>query len=199
MNRRRYLAAVTSGAVAFGSGCLGAPGSSQRDVTEAGTASPDSESVASSSNAACDDSSRFDGVDNVAYDELGPFALDTDADEYDLEQTVHVRLMNRSDDRVFTGVRAMHDVQTKAETEWRSMYRENSRVWTLPEISHRPGGIFTWDLNLSVRSRGDDGDPSATPLICEPFDPGEYRFVFVGVDGDDTDVAGLATEFRIVD
>jgi len=112
---------------------------------------------------------------------------------------VVVTLENTSRRAALTGNRGKFDVQTTVDDSWESVVqRPEDRYWTDEAIRHAPGEGFEWRLGLGPGVTLDD-DTHPSYVVCEPLDPGTYRFVYWGVIGE-TDAGrerAVATQFRL--
>lgn len=90
-----------------------------------------------------------------------------------------VRLRNASDGEAMTGNRRKFDVQRDTGDGWTTVYRvEKQTFWSDVGVVHEPGEGFAWELSVTP-----DGltPPDSPYRVCDPVQPGSYRFVYWGV------------------
>ncbi|ERH13429.1 MAG: hypothetical protein J07HB67_02468 [halophilic archaeon J07HB67] len=110
---------------------------------------------------------------------------------------VVVTLENTSQQVALTGNRGKFDLQTAVDDSWESVVeRPDGEYWTDEAITHAPGEGFEWRLGLGPGLTLDD-ETRPSYVVCEPLDPGVYRFVYWGVIGetDDGRERAVATQF----
>lgn len=117
-------------------------------------------------------------------DELDGLVLGSNATSVQPGAEVQFTLTNESPEANESGNRSKYDVQRRSDGDWRSIFWEpaDDGVGYSDElVSHSPGEGFTWEFTmdpvlLSTDVRHGDGHRK----VCDPLQPGSYRFVFFG-------------------
>lgn len=193
MNRRDYLAAVATGALASLSGCASSAAAVEppgvRDRGTAGTERSDDDWRCIK-----EDPDRLYLVDGVG--SVQGLTLETDRSTYERGDAMTVTLTNESDRTIDVGRKERYDVQRRVDGEWQSIFYGRFGVRVFVGDSLPPGDEIQWELRLTAKalSRRDRG----TLMVCEPIQPGRYRFAHVGHDVDE-DANAVATEFEVVE
>lgn len=118
--------------------------------------------------------------------EPGPmdgFELTTGPQSVSIGGTLDVELSNVASTERTTGPKADYDIQHRAPGGWQSIFRTDQRNYVSPGISHPPGDGFTWEISMTRRglTQIDRRWDQTNLYVCEPLEPGTYRFVYWGV------------------
>lgn len=207
MNRRQILG-TTAGVLAILSGCAESRSASQRTdsptdsptMTETPTHSP---TETETSTEPCQrDLKRITGEWAVETGELGGFKLTVSEKSVPLGGTLTVRLTNTTDEERDSGIKAKYDIQRETATDWQSIIRYEGGGWEDPAIGHEPGEGYRWELTLAQdgfsRLREDrERELGPDYYVCDPLEPGTYRFLYFGIALRSTRKDALGVQFTI--
>lgn len=186
---RRRLLRGALGTVALGlAGCLDAA-----DGLGGGSA------VTTRTTTTADDCTGYEPLpevfDVVEYGTLGEFALSVEPETVATGDEFTVRLRNASDDEAMTGNRRKFDVQRDTGDGWTTVYRvEKQTFWTDEGVVHEPGEGFAWELSAT---RDRLTPPDSPYRVCDPVQPGSYRFVYWGVIPAEEEESDFETDYAI--
>jgi len=189
-------------------GCLGETPSGQ--PTESPTASQEGDTI-SPTNPECTGAKPVNFlVESVTYDTLGGFDLWTAKDTVTKGDTLQVTFENVTDSNRPSGVEDKYDIQQKGDDGWRSIFWGNdtnsqSEGWHDIQVSHPPGGGFTWELEITRDGLSRDIEEGVGHLaVCTSISPGRYRFVYWGLEAaqdqdDESRRTSIGTPFQITE
>jgi hypothetical protein len=194
LSRRRLLRGAL-GTTALGlAGCLDAANGLTADgspVTSRTTTTP-----TTTDDADCTGYEPLPGTfDVVEYGTLGDFALSVEPETVATGDEFTVRLRNTADGEAMTGNRRKFDVQRDADDGWTTVYRVEGRMlWTDEGVVHQSGEGFTWDLSAT---RDGLAPADSAYRVCDPVQPGSYRFVYWGVTPPAEEESDFETDYAI--
>jgi len=131
---------------------------------------------------------------DVQYGRAAGFEVRASDHAVALGDPLTVRLTNVSDEPRSTGVERKFDVHRDVGNltpEWESIYRfPGNHGFRDEPIGHDPGEGFVWRFQLTPEGMEYDRHFR----VCEPLEPGAYRFVFRGSAGP----RPLGVQFEVV-
>lgn len=203
LSRRRALRASAGLAAVAAAGCLGArdPGSADDDGGSPTT--DDQPGTASTTeppgSGECGDD--YDPLptafDVVEYGSLAGFELSVEPESVPVGGAFEVRLRNASGEEQVSGNRRKFDVQRETGDGWETIYGAEGRVvWTDEGVPHAPGEGFTWAFAATPAGMtGENTDPPFA--VCDPVEPGSYRFVYWGLTSREERESDFETEYAV--
>lgn len=132
----------------------------------------------------CRDGSRLDVVGRVVCETREPFRLSSETASVAVGETFRARLVNRGVETRTVGVASKFDVQRETDGEWQSIYRYDPPLLVgQTGLQLPPGRAVSWELQFTrsgLTNRVSQTDQLVVP--CEELTPGQYRFVFWGLE-----------------
>lgn len=130
---------------------------------------------------------------------LEGFELAVSEESVPLGGTITVRLTNTTDEERNSGIESKYDVQRRTDAGWRSVFRYEGPGWEDLAVGHDPGEGYRWELTLTEdglsRPREDELGPAY--YVCDPLDPGTYRFLYFGISSPSTKQSALGIQFTV--
>lgn len=196
MDRRSYLAGVSTGLVVASAGCTETESTAtDRSTTSSTTNGPaglrgsvrpagDPDPVRHPLTCDTPDFERQERhYDDATWGDAGAFTLRIDAVAYDYGHTAAITLTNVSGDRTVTGNRVKHQFEAYTEAGWQPVggwadgdsvvYPDEGRIF-------QPGETLDWTIELTESGVSEPQSDEYT--VCPALRSGRYRFVFWGVD-----------------
>jgi hypothetical protein len=143
----------------------------------------------------------FTGYSGIT-DKLDGFALTSNEATVRRGENISFTLVNRADEERETGNRSKYDIQRHTNDSWQSVFWKQTDphpFYHSDLILHPPGEGFAWEFTLTSEALSHEIENGTGHLaVCDPLQPGTYRFVFHGNPSNDQDTA-LGCRFDVVE
>jgi hypothetical protein len=91
-------------------------------------------------------------------------------------------LRDVAEEELRTGNKKKYDIQYRGEEGWHSIFgTDGIAPWTDEAVPHQPGEGFRWELTFTQDGLSEAVDHGPAYFVCNPLEPGTYRFVYWGV------------------
>ncbi len=181
MNRRRFVAGVTTGALGSTAGCF-----SLLLGSGDGYVRPDGEPEVVPDARQCDSdtlrSYRRLYEDEPRWGNTESLRLRVDSLSFEYGETATFTLTNTSDHPVTTTSDREFQFEIHTDEGWQELRHcvGSCRAFGTATVGHAPGTGFEWEVTLTERGVGDAGIGGV--VVCSDLVSGRYRFVYAGAD-----------------
>lgn len=144
--------------------------------------------------------------DEIGYGSLGEFELIAEPNRVSLGENISFTLRWVTDDGAeppVTGNSVQFTVEYNTGCGWQSIYHKHEQMsWTSVGISKGeeaspPLTWFDWSFTLTQQGMEQSSEYNPSYTVCNPLQPGSYRFVYWGVSPPQEEESNWETEYAI--